>query len=71
MRARRKSLSPNGMGQGEKENEEDDAEQQKKLAMMRKFYRNRHATFIKTLLQKKKGEKDLEEERKRQEAKLK
>lgn len=39
--------------------------------MMRRFYRNRHATFIKTLLEKKKGQKDTEEERKVKEEKIK
>lgn len=38
---------------------------------MRRFYRNRHATFIKTLLEKKRGQKENEEERKQKEEKIK
>lgn len=38
---------------------------------MKKFYRNRHATFIKTLLEQKKKKDDSHEEKKQREEKIK
>jgi hypothetical protein len=35
------------------EMEPDEEERRKKLAIMKKYYRNRHSTFIKALLDKK------------------
>ena len=50
--------------------EPDEEERQQKLAMMRKYYRNRHSTFIKTLLeQKKKKDEDREAQKQREEQK--
>lgn len=49
----------------------DEEERQQKLSMMRRFYRNRHATFIKALLDQKKGQQQAHEDQRAKEEKKK
>ena len=62
--------SPKGPEVGNPEDEkteEEKAEEKKKLDMMRKYYRNRHATFLKALVeQKSKKEEEQKAEKEKE-----